>query len=198
MVSLSSAWSLLDAFGLFLGSFWPVLGASWCLLDPARRILDLCWSHLEFLLASWAHLGPLFVSLSSRWGLLDDSWSCPGSVLVSFRRLWALPGPLVASLGRFLGCSWDCLREISVSERDALTSLRVSLSVLSWVLVCSIGRPSSTCVLRPHEIVRGSWDSGGQDSVEQPDLNSPQELGGRSPHGKYALSGVRRSGPWMK
>ncbi len=28
LVSLSSAWSLLDASGLFLGSFWRVLGAS--------------------------------------------------------------------------------------------------------------------------------------------------------------------------
>ena len=99
------------------------------------------------------------------------------------------------------GLMYQCLREIFVSGRGtsvgerylsiyvgfcdarmyALTSLCVSLSVLSWVLVCSIGRPSSARVLCPHEIGRDSWDRGGQDSVEQPDLNSPPRIWGKKP-----------------
>ena len=47
-----------------------------------------------------------------------------------------------------------------------------------------------------HDIGRDSWVWGEQEALST--MNSPPELGGRTPHREDALVRWKRGGPWMK
>ena len=94
MVALSFVWSLLNASGLLLGSFWPLLGLSGA---PLGLLLAL----FRFFTAS----------LSAPWDILGLIWALGlilGFLLASFGLSWASLERFLDS-GLLLGLSWHYL-----------------------------------------------------------------------------------------